>query len=57
MGQNFAFSMLKSTPARKKYAASGCVVGTNITYDRSQFLIFHQMLFFDVKHSWAGSDD
>ena len=34
MGQNFAFSMLKSTPARKKYATSGCVVGTNITYDR-----------------------
>ena len=32
MGQNFAFSMLKSTPARKKNPTAGCVVGTNISY-------------------------
>ena len=33
MGQNFAFSMPKSTPARKKYTTAGWVVGKNISYD------------------------
>ena len=32
MGQNFAFSMLKSTPAQKKYIIAGCVVESNISY-------------------------
>ena len=34
MGQNFVFSMLKSTPARKKYTTAGHVVVTNISYVR-----------------------
>ena len=33
MGQHFAFSMPKSTPARKKYTTAGWVVGKNISYD------------------------
>ena len=33
MAQNFAFSLLKSTPAQKKYTTVGCVVGTNISYE------------------------
>ena len=35
MGQNFAFSMLKCTPAWKKYTTTSCVVGTNISYAQS----------------------
>ena len=33
MGQNFAFSMLKSTPASKKYTTTGCVVVT-MSYEK-----------------------
>ena len=36
MGQHFAFSMPKSTPARKKYTTAGCVVVTNISYARDK---------------------
>ena len=32
MGQDFAFSILKSTPTWKKYTTAGCEVGTNISY-------------------------
>ena len=32
--QNFAFSLLKSTPARKKYTTAGCGVVTNMSYVR-----------------------
>ena len=32
-GQTLAFSLLKSTPVKKKYTTNGCVVGTNISYD------------------------
>ena len=32
-GQNYAFSLLKSTPAREKYTTGGCVVVTNMSYN------------------------
>ena len=38
MGPNYAFSMLTSTPAPKKYITAGCVVVTTMSYAKSFFL-------------------
>ena len=37
-GQNYAFSLLKCTLARKKYTTAGCVVVTTMSYAKSFFL-------------------
>ena len=36
MAQHFVFYILKSTPARKKYTTTGCVVVINMSYDDYQ---------------------
>ena len=53
MGQNFAFSMLKSTPAQK---STPRLVGTNINYDRSHRFNFppDAILWCETFLGWIG---